>query len=142
MANDSCDSPNPPAQAAAPKAGAHMVKCVKFDREMEGLERVPWRGELGKRVYENVSKEAWKMWVEYSKMLMNEYRLNGLDPNRKGNGRADGAVFLRRKRQTPGKDTWHRRPREPEAAQALRERGCVLGCSTRSGVLIVKRSCR
>jgi Fe-S cluster biosynthesis and repair protein YggX len=80
MANDSCDSPNPPAPPAAPKAGAHMVKCVKFDREMEGLERVPWRGELGKRVYENVSKEAWKMWVEYSKMLMNEYRLNPLDP--------------------------------------------------------------
>lgn len=65
--------------AAAP-AGVRMVKCVKFGREMEGLERVPWKGELGKRIYENVSKEAWKMWVEYSKMLMNEYRLNPLDP--------------------------------------------------------------
>ena len=61
--------------AAAP-AGVRMVKCVKFGREMEGLERVPWKGELGKRIYENVSKEAWKMWIEYSKMLMNEYRLN------------------------------------------------------------------
>lgn len=65
--------------AAAP-AGVRMVKCVKFGREMEGLERVPWKGELGKRIYENVSKEAWKMWIEYSKMLMNEYRLNPLDP--------------------------------------------------------------
>lgn len=65
--------------AAAP-AGARMVHCVKFGKEMEGLDRVPWKGELGKRIYENVSKEAWKMWIEYSKMLMNEYRLNPLDP--------------------------------------------------------------
>lgn len=65
--------------AAAP-AGVRMVKCVKFGKEMEGLDRVPWKGELGKRIYENVSKEAWKMWIEYSKMLMNEYRLNPLDP--------------------------------------------------------------
>jgi Fe-S cluster biosynthesis and repair protein YggX len=74
-----CDS-NLPGQPPAPKPGARLVKCVKFGREMEGLDRVPWRGELGKRVYENVSKEAWKLWVEYSKMLMNEYRLNPLDP--------------------------------------------------------------
>ena len=80
MANDSCDPPKPAVQTP-PKPGARVVKCVKFGREMEGLDRVPWRGELGKRVYENVSKEAWKMWVEYSKMLMNEYRLNPLDPN-------------------------------------------------------------
>ena len=53
-----------------------MVKCVKFGKEMPGLERIPWKGEIGKRVYENVSAEAWKMWIEYSKMLMNEYRLN------------------------------------------------------------------
>ena len=57
-----------------------MVHCVKFDKDMPGLERVPWKGELGKRVYENVSAEAWKLWIEYSKMLMNEYRLNPLDP--------------------------------------------------------------
>jgi Fe-S cluster biosynthesis and repair protein YggX len=58
-----------------------MVKCVKFGREMPGLDRIPWKGEIGKRVYDNVSKEAWRMWVEHSKMLMNEYRLNPLDPN-------------------------------------------------------------
>src|SRR6266403_1437195 len=39
------------------------------------------RGELGKRVYESVSKDAWKLWLEHSKMVMNEYRLNPLDPN-------------------------------------------------------------
>lgn len=80
MANDSCDAT--PAPAPEPiKPGTRMVQCVKFGKEMPGLERVPWRGELGKRVYENVSKDAWKLWIEYSKMLMNEYRLNPIDPN-------------------------------------------------------------
>jgi Fe-S cluster biosynthesis and repair protein YggX len=58
-----------------------MVKCVKLGRELPGLDRAPWKGELGKRIYENVSKEAWAMWVNHSKMLLNEYRLNPLDPN-------------------------------------------------------------
>jgi Fe-S cluster biosynthesis and repair protein YggX len=70
-------------QASQNPAGENvrMVKCVKFGREMPGLDRVPWKGEIGKRVYDNVSKEGWKLWVEHSKMLMNEYRLNPLDPN-------------------------------------------------------------
>jgi Fe-S cluster biosynthesis and repair protein YggX len=58
-----------------------MVKCVKLGRELPGLDRAPWKGELGQRIYENVSKEAWRTWVEHSKMLMNEFRLNPLDPN-------------------------------------------------------------
>jgi Fe-S cluster biosynthesis and repair protein YggX len=78
VANDSC-GPDKPSEA--PAAGARMVHCVKFDKELPGLDRVPWRGELGKRVYENVSKDAWKLWIEHSKMIMNEYRLNPLDPN-------------------------------------------------------------
>ncbi|GIU74665.1 MAG: oxidative damage protection protein [Bryobacteraceae bacterium] len=54
-----------------------MVHCVKFGREMEGLDEVPFDNHpLGQRIYENVSKEAWRMWVEHMKMLMNEYRLN------------------------------------------------------------------
>ena len=69
-----------PVAAAPEQHNVHMVKCVKFGREMPGLDRVPWKGDIGKRVYENVSKEAWRMWVEHSKMLMNEYRLNPLDP--------------------------------------------------------------
>ncbi len=57
--------------------GAHKVFCVKFQKEMEGLEEVPFDGHpLGQRIYDNVSKEAWKLWVEHMKMLMNEYRLN------------------------------------------------------------------
>jgi Fe-S cluster biosynthesis and repair protein YggX len=58
-------------------AGARTVFCVKFQREMEGMDEVPFEGHpLGQKIYENVSKEAWKMWVEHMKMIMNEYRLN------------------------------------------------------------------
>jgi Fe-S cluster biosynthesis and repair protein YggX len=55
---------------------ARMVQCVKLGREAEGLDKQPIKGELGLRVFENVSKEAWKMWLEHSKMLINEYRLD------------------------------------------------------------------
>jgi Fe-S cluster biosynthesis and repair protein YggX len=79
MADDPCAPPKP-VQINAPKPGARTVMCVKFGRQMEGLDRAPWKGELGQRILENVSKEAWKMWIEHSKMIMNEYRLNPLDP--------------------------------------------------------------
>ena len=59
---------------------ARMVKCVKLGREAEGLDYPTYPGELGKRIYENISKEAWKMWLNQQTMLMNEYRLNPLDP--------------------------------------------------------------
>jgi Fe-S cluster biosynthesis and repair protein YggX len=55
---------------------SRMVQCVKLGREAEGLEKPPIKGELGKKVFENVSKEAWKMWLEHSKMLINEFRLD------------------------------------------------------------------
>lgn len=59
------------------KPGEHKVFCVKFQREMVGLDEVPFEGHpLGQRVYDNVSKEAWAMWVDRMKMIMNEYRLN------------------------------------------------------------------
>ncbi|MBZ5694612.1 MAG: oxidative damage protection protein [Acidobacteriia bacterium] len=57
-----------------------MVKCVKLGRELPGLDRPPWKGEIGKRIYESVSKDAWRMWVDHSKMLLNEFHLNPLDP--------------------------------------------------------------
>jgi len=79
MANESCEPIPTPSEPVKP--GTRMVHCVKFGRELPGLERAPWKGELGKRVYENVSKDAWKLWLEHSKMIMNEYRLNPLDPN-------------------------------------------------------------
>ena len=64
------------APGADPKA-EHMVFCVKFQKELPGLDEVPFDGHpLGQRIYDNVSKEAWRMWVEQMKMIMNEYRLN------------------------------------------------------------------
>jgi len=59
---------------------ARMVKCVKFGKEMEGLDKPPLPGELGQRIYENVSKEAWQMWRNQMLMIINEYRLNLADP--------------------------------------------------------------
>lgn len=53
-----------------------MVHCIKLDRDLEGLDKPPIKGELGQRVFESVSKEAWRMWLEHSKMLINEYRLD------------------------------------------------------------------
>ena len=54
----------------------HKVMCVKFKIEMPGLSEPPFDNELGQKIYENVSAEAWRQWVEHMKMLMNEYRLN------------------------------------------------------------------
>jgi Fe-S cluster biosynthesis and repair protein YggX len=54
---------------------SRMVHCVKFGKELPGLDSPPWPGELGQRVYDNVSAEAWKLWEERMKMILNEYRL-------------------------------------------------------------------
>jgi Fe-S cluster biosynthesis and repair protein YggX len=56
-----------------------MVKCVKLGREAEGLDFPPAPGELGKRIFENVSKEAWQQWQKHQTMLVNENRLNLAD---------------------------------------------------------------
>ena len=56
-----------------------MVNCVKLQREAEGLDFPPYPGELGKRIFEQVSKEAWKQWLEHQNMLVNENRLNLAD---------------------------------------------------------------
>ena len=50
--------------------------CVKFQREMPGLDEVPFDNPVGQRIYDNVSLAAWKLWLEQMKMIMNEYRLN------------------------------------------------------------------
>ena len=56
-------------------AAPRMVKCVKLGRELPGLDAPPWPGELGRRIFENVSEEAWELWQERMKMILNEYRL-------------------------------------------------------------------
>ena len=59
---------------------SRKVHCVKLEREAEGLDFQPYPGELGKKIWESVSKEAWQMWLDHQTMLINEHRLNPLDP--------------------------------------------------------------
>ena len=57
-----------------------IVQCVVLKREAPGLPRAPYPGELGKRIFENVSKEGWAKWVGHQTMLINEYRLTPIEP--------------------------------------------------------------
>jgi Fe-S cluster biosynthesis and repair protein YggX len=57
-----------------------MVQCVVLNREAPGLPRPTWPGELGQRIYENVSQEGWVRWLKHQTMLLNEYRLSYQDP--------------------------------------------------------------
>jgi len=55
---------------------SRIIHCVKLEKDLEGLDFPPIPGELGKKIWENVSKEAWNEWVKHQTMLVNEYRLN------------------------------------------------------------------
>jgi len=57
-----------------------MVNCTILNTEAEGLDRPTYPGDLGKKIFENVSKEGWKKWVQHQTMLLNEYRLSPIDP--------------------------------------------------------------
>ena len=59
---------------------ARTVNCIKLGREAEGLDLPPYPGELGKRIFENVSKEAWQQWIKVQTMIINENRLSLVDP--------------------------------------------------------------
>jgi Fe-S cluster biosynthesis and repair protein YggX len=56
------------------------VHCVLLDREAEGLDKPPYPGELGQRIYEQVSREGWQRWLGHQTMLINEYRLVMIEP--------------------------------------------------------------
>ena len=60
---------------------ARTVNCVKLGKEAEGLDRPTYPGELGQRIYDNVSKEAWQRWLAHQTMLINEYRLTPIEPD-------------------------------------------------------------
>jgi len=66
-----------PSQEPAPvgNASGRTVQCVKFQKQLPGLDSPPWPGELGQRIFDNVSAQAWKLWEERMKMILNEYRL-------------------------------------------------------------------
>lgn len=57
-----------------------MVQCAKLGKEAEGLDRLPYPGELGKRIYLTISKEVWEQWLKRQTMLINENRLSVVDP--------------------------------------------------------------
>ncbi len=57
-----------------------LVPCIKLGKELPGLDKPPFKGELGQKLYDSVSKDAWRMWLEHSKMLVNEYRLDMTNP--------------------------------------------------------------
>ena len=59
---------------------SRTVQCVWLKREAEGLDRPPYPGELGQRIYDNISREAWRAWVAHQTMLLNEFRLSPIDP--------------------------------------------------------------
>jgi Fe-S cluster biosynthesis and repair protein YggX len=68
-----CSPPQPPTPDS--HTSGRKVFCQKFQKEMPGLDSPPWPGEIGQRIYENISAEAWKLWEERMKMILNEYRL-------------------------------------------------------------------
>jgi len=59
---------------------SRTVNCVKLKKEADGLDRAPYPGELGQKIFDNVSKEAWQQWLGHQTMLINEYRLSPVDP--------------------------------------------------------------
>ncbi|MBL4852272.1 MAG: oxidative damage protection protein [Gammaproteobacteria bacterium] len=59
---------------------SRTVQCVHLKKEAEGLKAAPYPGELGKRIFDNVSIEGWKAWLSHQTMLINENRLSALDP--------------------------------------------------------------
>lgn len=56
------------------------VNCQFLGHEAEGLSKPPYPGEIGQRIYEDISKEAWQRWLQHQTMLINEYRLSPIDP--------------------------------------------------------------
>lgn len=59
---------------------SRTVNCIMLKAEAEGLDFAPYPGELGQKIYDNVSKEAWQRWVDHQTMLINEYRLTPIEP--------------------------------------------------------------
>ena len=57
------------------ESAPRIVHCVKLQKDLPGLDAPPWPGELGQRIYDTVSAQAWKMWEDRQKMILNEYRL-------------------------------------------------------------------
>ena len=70
-----CGGPTGDAPEPAGNQSGRTVYCVKFQKELPGLDAPPWPGAIGQRIYEQVSAQAWKLWEDRQKMILNEYRL-------------------------------------------------------------------
>lgn len=60
---------------------SRTIKCVMLGEDAEGLDYAPYPGDLGQRIFDNVSKEAWQKWLDHQKMLINENRLTPFEPD-------------------------------------------------------------
>lgn len=72
----------------------HDVFCLKLQKQAEGLAKPPYPGPIGEKIFQNISIEAWKMWQSHQTMLINEYRLNLLDPDARKFLEAEMEKFL------------------------------------------------
>lgn len=70
-----CGGPTGPGNDQVTNKSGRVVHCVKFQKDLPGLDAPPWPGEIGQRVFEHVSAQAWKLWEDRQKMILNEYRL-------------------------------------------------------------------
>lgn len=59
---------------------SRLIQCAKLHKQAEGLIQPPLPGELGKKIYDQISQEAWQLWIAHQTMLINEYRLSMIDP--------------------------------------------------------------
>ena len=59
---------------------SRKVHCAKLNKEADGLNAITYPGELGERIFQQVSQEAWQMWLSHQTMLINEYRLTPIEP--------------------------------------------------------------
>lgn len=71
-----------------------IIHCVKLNKDAEGLSKPPIPGELGNKVYEQVSAEAWQLWIQHQTMLINEYRLSMLEAKSRAFLRDEMEKFL------------------------------------------------
>jgi Fe-S cluster biosynthesis and repair protein YggX len=60
---------------------SRTVNCARLGREAEGLDFPPYPGELGQRIFDEISKEAWQQWLAHQTMLINENRISPMDPD-------------------------------------------------------------
>ena len=97
---------------------SRTIHCSKLDIDAEGLDFAPWPGPLGQRIYAEISKPAWQQWLAHQTMLINEYRLNPLDPQvAQLPQRGNGEIPVRRRRRHSPPDTSRPTPSLDEAAR-------------------------